>query len=464
MKKILVIDDDQDLLQILNDFLSSNGYDVHTAMNGRLGLKSLDNSFDLVLCDIKLPDFNGLEILSKIKKLQPHIPVIMVTGYSDVTTAVEALRRGAKDYVTKPLFPDEILLQIKELTSQPQARGQAKQQPSANSASKSSHKTSTRAKTANDKEYVKGNSTVMNTLNKNLELVAPTDLGVVVLGETGSGKEFVAKRLHHLSKRADKPFVSLDCGALPHELAASELFGHKKGAFTGALSDKVGHFELANGGTLFLDEVGNLSYDNQIKLLRVLQERVVKRMGDTKEKKVDFRLIVATNENLTNKIASGDFREDLYYRLNEFSIHLPPIRKRGNDVIEFAEHFLALANGQLDKDVQGFSDEVKERFKAYHWPGNLRELNNVIKRATLLCEGDQITKKEIPVDLMLRTREPEMENNEDLDLKSVSEKAERAAIIASLKKHQFNKTMVAKALNVDRKTLYNKINAYGIEL
>lgn len=459
MKKILVIDDDLDLLQIMSDFLSSNNYEVTTAQNGRLGLKALNANLDLILCDIKLPDFNGLEILTKIKKLQSHIPVIMITGYSDVATAVEALRRGAKDYVTKPLYPDEILLKIKEVTSE-QQQASIQQPKSGNNAVKLKEST-----TANSDEYVAGNSTVMTTLNKNLELVAPTSMGVVVLGETGSGKEFVAKRLHQLSDRATKPFISLDCGALPPELAGSELFGHKKGSFTGALNDKVGHFELADGGTLFLDEIGNLTYENQIKLLRVLQERKVKRIGDTKEIAIDFRLIVATNENLSNKVNSGEFREDLYYRLNEFSVSLPPIRKRGQDILLFADHFLQLANDQLNKNISGYSNEVKEYFLAYHWPGNLREMRNVVKRATLLCQGTEISKKEIPVELMLNENQAKAaENYDNMDLKAVAEKAERAAIIQALKKYQFNKTTVAKALNVDRKTLYNKINAYGIEV
>jgi two-component system response regulator HydG len=462
MKKILVIDDDEDLLLILKDFLCSNGHEVSTAANGRLGLKELEGTMDLVLCDIKLPDFNGLEILSKIKKLQPHIPVIMITGYSDVSTAVAALRRGATDYVTKPLFPDEILLQIKEITSKSSGLVQEMSQ-----ASGSNEITKGKVKPPNlnsASTYIEGKSDIMNALNKNIALVAPTDMGVVVSGETGSGKEFVAKRLHQLSRRAKKPFISLDCGALPTELAASELFGHKKGAYTGAISDKIGHFELADGGTLFLDEVANLNYENQIKLLRVLQERKVKRMGDTVEKPVDFRLIVATNENLSNRVNTGEFREDLFYRLNEFSVHLPPIRKRGDDVLIFAKHFLTFANAQLSKDIKGFSDEVSECFLGYKWPGNLREIRNVVKRATLLCEGDTITKREIPVELMINDNEASVESFENMDLKAVAKRAERAAIIQALKKHQFNKTAVSKALKVDRKTLYNKINAYGIKL
>jgi two-component system response regulator HydG len=460
-KKILVIDDDADLLSILQGFLKSNGFEVVTAGNGKQGLKALERDIHLVLCDIKLPDFSGLDILSKIKKIQPHVPVIMITGYSDVSTAVEALRRGARDYVTKPLYPDEILHQIKEMTAEEAKPSVRTKEEPAEATAVQTRSTDYRAI---QEEYLPGESDVMLTLEKNIELVAPTDMSVVILGDTGSGKEFVAKRLHQLSNRNKQPFVSLDCGALPPELAGSELFGHKKGAFTGAVADKVGHFELADGGTLFLDEVGNLSYDNQIKLLRVLQERKVKRLGDVKEKPVDFRLVVATNENLQSQVRDGKFREDLYYRLNEFSLVLPPIRNRGKDVLRFTDHFLKLANAQLNRAISGISDEVKSHFMEYSWPGNLRELKNVVKRAVLVSDSDVINKKHIPAELMIKTEAPIVDVEDDLDLKTVAERAERAAIIKSLKKHHFNKTLVAKALNIDRKTLYNKINAYDIEI
>ncbi len=460
--KILVIDDDLDLLQILEAFLGSNGCEVTTAQNGRKGIKALDQSFGLVLCDIKLPDFSGLEILSKIKKLQPHIPVIMITGYSDVKTAVEALRRGAKDYVTKPLFPDEILLQIQEIQTDAESVQNIKQN---SKGSKSTQTQTKKVEKQNAKVYVQGESKTMNSLNENLKLVAPTDLSVVILGETGTGKEFVAKRLHELSARSSKPFVALDCGALPTELAGSELFGHKKGAFTGATVDKMGLFETVKGGTLFLDEIGNLKYENQVKLLRVLQEKKVMRLGDTKEIDVDFRLIVATNDSLINAVSNGKFREDLYYRLNEFSLHLPPLSNRGGDIMLFAQHFLKLANEQLNKNVTGFEDEIIEKFQQYKWPGNLREMRNLIKRSVLVAGSNRISKKDVPAEIMMNeTISNSRELPENYTLKMVVEAAEKDAIIQTLQKHQFNKSKVAKALDVDRKTLYNKINAYKIEL
>lgn len=462
MKRILIIDDDQDLLQLMDGFLTNNGYEVITESNGKDGLKALEPNIDLVICDLKLPDFNGLDILSSIKKIRPNLPVVLITGYSDVKTAVEALRRGAIDYVTKPLYPDEILILLKEIGTK--SRGQYSQEVERETPAKSPNRVA--EKQENDIDaltYVKGNCHLIQNLNKNLELVAPTNMSVLILGETGSGKEYVAKRVHELSDRKNKPFISLDCGALPKELAASELFGHKKGSFTGALNDKIGHFELADGGTLFLDEIGNLSYENQVKLLRVLQERVVKRIGSNEEKKVDIRLVVATNENLQERIAGGEFREDLYHRLNEFALHLPPLRKRENDILDFANHFLHLSNQQLGKRVERVSNQVEERFLAYSWPGNLRELKNVMKRAVLLCQGSEISKNDIPAELILNHFVEEEASYEDLDLKTVAERAEKNAIILALKKHQFNKTKVAKALKVDRKTLYNKISSYGIE-
>ncbi|MBR9859173.1 sigma-54-dependent Fis family transcriptional regulator [bacterium] len=455
-KKILVIDDDQDLLEILTNFLGQKGFDVDTAYNGRLGIKKLERDHDIVLCDLKLPDFSGLDILTRIKNLQPNIPVILITGYSDVKTAVSALRKGAADYVTKPLYPDEIVLRINEVLEQNEVE-EAKE--------KNTNSTTARKAKPASLQYVEGECAAMKSFNKNLQLVAPTNFSVIILGETGSGKEFVAKRIHSLSERKDKPFVAIDCGALSNELAGSELFGHKKGAFTGAVRDKAGQFELASGGTLFLDEVGNLSYENQVKLLRALEEQKVRRIGSDKEVSVDIRLIVATNENLSDAIEEGEFREDLYYRMNEFTLNLPPLRKRGSDVMIFANHFREIANHQLNKEVNGFDSIVKKGFENYAWPGNIRELKNTVKRAVLLCQGDVISEEEVPNEIFMSSPvENEEDELEDADLRTVVERAEKKAIIRALQKHHFNKTLVAKALNVDRKTLYNKINAYGIEL
>jgi len=471
MKKILVIDDDYDLLQLLKSFLEKNKYEVTIASSGGDGIRKLDKTFDLVICDVRLPDIGGLEIIAKVKEKHPHIFIIMITGYADVRSAVEALRIGASDYITKPLHPDELLNQIDELMEKSTLSrgGSAVSEGNAITSRPSVQSEKIVAKkNLNQQQYVVGESAIMQAVNKNIELVAPTDMSVIIMGETGTGKEYVAKRIHEISARCSAPFVALDCGALPQELAGSELFGHKKGAFTGAVQETIGHFEMANGGTLFLDEIGNLSYENQIKLLRVLQERKVKKIGDTKEKDIDIRLLVATNENLKNKIKNGEFREDLYHRLNEFSIEMPALRQRGKDISVFSKHFLALANIRLNKSIDNINEKVEEAFCKYTWPGNLRELNNVIKRAVLLCNTSELKKEHMPSEIFLGEQifddNEIFDNSKISDLKSVTERAEKNAILAALKKYQFNKTKVAEALEIDRKTLYNKINAYGIDI
>ena len=306
-------------------------------------------------------------------------------------------------------------------------------------------------------------------IQKLIDLVAPTNMTVMIIGESGTGKEVTAKGIHTASDRAGKKFIPVDCGAIPKELAGSELFGHVKGSFTGALTDKIGHFEAADGGTLFLDEIGNLSYDNQIKLLRVLQERKVRKIGATEEKDIDVRILVATNEDLKQMVAKGTFREDLYYRLNEFKIELSPLRERKSDIVEFANFMLAKSTNELNKEVTEFSEGVIQTFKDYPWPGNLREMQNVVKRSVLLTTSTIVETDHIPEEIkspdfyahFSGTSDEEPEIN---DLKRVAEEAEKRAILRVLGKTGFNKSKTAKILNVDRKTLYNKITAYGIEL
>ncbi len=460
MDKVLVIDDDQDICRLLTKFLTKNDYEAESVTSGDQALKLLkEKQFELVLCDYKLPDATGIDLLRKIKILNPETAVIIITGYSDIKIAVEALRYGAFDYVTKPLFPDEILLKIKEAinSDQPTPAGQTKKRV---------------RKTEIKKEFIYGESPQALQVQKHIDLIAPTDMSVIIMGETGTGKEFVANAIHEKSKREGKPFVAIDCGAIPKELAGSELFGHIKGAFTGALSDKQGSFETANGGTLFLDEIGNLSYDNQVKLLRVLQERKIKRLGSNKDIPIDVRVIVATNENLKEAVKEGSFREDIYHRLNEFKIELSPLRERPGDVQVFAKHFLKVANLALDKNVSGFDDATRQKMTDYYWHGNLRELQNVIKRAVLLCQGDTILMEHLPEELIspeLNDLTPTSANtlviqSEDGNLKDAASTAQRAIIIDALKKAGYNKTKTAKALNIDRKTLYNKLKAYDINI
>lgn len=464
MERILVIDDDFDICHLLKKFLQKNGYETEYALNGQEGVQLLKKeSFNLILCDYKLPDSNGIEILQKIKILCPSAAVIIITGYSDVKTAVETLRHGAFDYVTKPLYPDEILVTIQNAIK---SKSQAKEYPSTKPslAPSNGHGASD---TKKHRSFIFGKSVQAELVQKHIDLIAPTDMSVIITGETGTGKEFVANAIHQKSKRASGPFVAIDCGAIPKDLAGSELFGHVKGAFTGALVDKKGSFEMADGGTLFLDEIGNLSYDNQVKLLRVLQERQIKRVGGNKDIPIDVRVLVATNENLKDATREGRFREDIYHRLNEFCIELPPLRERREDIEIFADHFLELANSTLNKNVLGFDEQARQHLKEYYWHGNLRELQNVIKRAVLLCQKDYISPTCLPEEIV----NPEVNSFADQknmmvsaadDLKSASENAERIAIMNTLKKVGYNKTKAAHALNIDRKTLYNKLKAYDI--
>lgn len=457
--KILLIDDDQDICLLLSRFLDKKGYEVRTAGRKSAVLPLLkDERFDLILCDHRLPDTDSIEMLGLFRNHAPGVPVIVITGYSDVRVAVELMRQGARDYVVKPLYPDDIALRIEEALNKDEDKAAPTKRsgPSRNGPS----------------EFVHGTGPFAGQLAKHVKLVAPTDLSLLITGETGTGKEFVAKELHRLGDRADKPFVALDCGALPTELAGSELFGHVKGSFTGALSDKVGCFQLADGGTLFLDEIGNLSYENQVKLLRVLQERKVRRIGDTKDIPVDVRIIAATNEDLRAAAADGRFREDLYHRLHEFDIQLLPLRERKEDIMHYAAHFLSRAAERLGRPVERFEPEVADKLTTHPWYGNLRELNNVIKRAVLLSSGNSIGLEQLPMEIIagapLRSATGSGTNVTapvaDDNLKAVAQQAEKQAILTALERNGFNKSRTAEMLNIDRKTLYNKLKVFGIDI
>jgi two-component system response regulator HydG len=464
MPNILVIDDDKDICLVLSKFLAKNNYLVNVAYTGEEGLKQLRSTdYDLILCDYKLPDLSGVELLQKIKILSSSVAVIVITGYSDVKTAVETFRYGASDYVTKPLYPDELLVTIKETISKNQLKLGI--QNSSTELPKPDIKKSSVGNLSTE-NFIVGKSTQSQTVQRHVELIAPADMSVVIHGETGTGKEFVAQSIHKLSSRANYPFIAIDCGALPKELAASELFGHIKGSFTGAVSDKQGSFEIANGGTIFLDEIGNLSYENQVKLLRVIQERKIS-IGANKDTAIDVRIIAATNENLSKSVKEGRFREDLFHRLNEFKIQLAPLRERKEDILFFADFFLQKANQSLGKDVKLFSPEVKNYLSNYYWHGNLRELNNVVKRAVLLTIGDEILSDSLPLEItqlnegMYSGENTIVEEHVGL-LKSIAWTAERQAIIDALEKVNYNKSKASELLNIDRKTLYNKLKLYNI--
>jgi len=449
MESVLLIEDDLTFSRILEGFLKKKGFEVKVSHTGKEGLRlATEQRFDCVLLDYRLPDTQGLEVLEGIRA-QSSIPVIIMTGFSDIRTAVRAMRAGAFEYITKPINPEELIMLLNQAL-----------QPAA------TPKPSRKANTIRPNQMVQGKSTASLQLYEHIKLVAPTDFTVIIEGESGTGKEHVARTIHELSKRASQPFIAVDCGALSKELAASELFGHVKGAFTGALNDKTGQIEAAHGGTLFLDEVGNLSYEVQIKLLRALQERIIQPVGSNRETKVDVRIITATNDDLFEKTRTGKFREDLYHRLNEFKLRVPALRERGEDILEFLEHFRHQAAQELQRPASHFSPAMMEVLRQYEWPGNLRELKNVVKRAVLLSPGEVIDVDTLPIEMRQAVVEQKAAAKPAVnvyDLKALQEMQEREMIEKTLRDVKYNKSKAARLLNIDRKTLYLKMEKYKIE-
>lgn len=470
-KKILIIDDDFDMCVLLSRFLEKKGYSTEVAHNASKGLAKFNEfHFDIVLCDFRLGDKDGKDVLTKIKELKPKTIVIIITGYSDIKTAVDVIKLGAFDYITKPLIPDEVINVIEKALANPVPvqQGDQPKPPAAATPKKRNYELSI------NNEYLIGQDGETAKIYRQIEIVAPTNYSVILYGESGTGKEVIAKTIHEASRRKGRPFIAMDCGTLSKELSGSELFGHVKGAFTGAVTDKEGHFEMANGGTLFLDEVSNLPKDVQASLLRVIQERKYKRVGGTKEMDVDVRIIVASNENLQEAYQKGKFREDLYHRFNEFSINLPALRNRKGDIPLFAQFFLDRTNSELQKDIEGYDEDVEEMFLNYAWPGNLREFRNVVRRAVLLTPSGKINSKVLPWEITQATVPLDSHANgtssgnfshqntivKEVDLKDAAAKAEYETIMNVLKEVNFNKTKAAEILKIDRKTLYNKIKIY----
>lgn len=449
MFKILIVDDDTFVCRQMKELLASRDYGVTVCHTANHGLKELrTNGADMVFCDYRLPDADGEELFYRMRKSHPLLPFVFMAAYADVRTAVKLIRAGALDYMVKPLVMDEVLRLVQKGKGRPGVQNQQMFQ----------------------KDFVQGRSGAMANVMNHVRVVAPTDLSVLIVGETGSGKEVIARAIHYKSNRREKPFVALDCGALPGELANSELFGHAKGAFTGAVKDKRGCFEDAGGGTLFLDEVGNLSHENQVKLLRTLQEKTITRLGDNDQIRVDVRIIAATNEDLSNSIHTRTFREDLYHRLNGFTINLPPLRKRTEDIFELIWHFIRKANAEFGKQVVSMDTQVQTALLSYSWPGNIRELENVVTRCVLLTDGSHIGLPTLPEELYQKGPSADQsvrELNHGLQLPTLRQtamKAERDAIIAALQLAGNNKSDAARLLDVDRKTLYNKMKEYSIRL
>lgn len=456
MPHILIVEDDIAFGTMLQTWLRKKGFEVDKATSVGAAVKLLvDTSVDLVLSDLRLPDHDGLRLLKWMREHNNNAPFIVMTNYAEVQNAVLAMKSGAADYIAKPVQPDILLQKIKDALS---AAADVKPVQTAPASATPAKQARQKAAKADKKEasprYIEGKSEASRQLYSYVELVAPTPMSVLILGASGTGKEYVARRIHELSPRHDRPFFALDCGAIPRDVAASEFFGHKKGAFTGADSDKRGAFEMANGGTLFLDEVGNLSYDVQVQLLRALQERRIRPVGGTEEIPIDIRLVCATNENLAEAVADGGFREDLYHRINEFTIYMPKLSERGTDLFLFADLFVRHANEELNRDVEGFDSTAAEMLVSHPWTGNLRELNNVVKRAVLLARGKLITPAELTMAMPHVQPEPSMALHD--------EDTERSRIVAALRQTNGNKAAAARLLGIDRKTIYNKIERLGI--
>ena len=443
---LLIIEDDLTFSTMLKTWLTKKGFDVETAGTYAKAKKQLSShEFDLILSDLRLPDQDGLTLLSWLREKSDHTPFIIMTSYAEIQNAVLAMKCGATDYIKKPVQPDELLKKIREalISNITESNPQSQED------------------TSTTQNFLEGESEAAHQLYSYVNLVAPTQMSVLINGASGTGKEYVAHRIHQLSKRCNKPFIAIDCGSIPKDLAASEFFGHVKGSFTGALSDKVGAFEEANGGTLFLDEIGNLSYEVQIQLLRAIQERRIRRIGSTKEIEVDVRLVSATNENLKEAIAKGNFREDLFHRINEFTLRMPSLKDRQEDILLFANFFLDQANRELERNLIGFDLEASQALQNYSWPGNLRQLKNIVKRATLLATGEFITLNELKDEL---SENPEQENEpageENLHLHN--SETEKRRIINALRQTNNNKSKAAILLKIDRKTLYNKLKLYNL--
>lgn len=456
-KKVLIVDDDVSFSVILKTFLLRQGFETNEAYSSQKALEKIKaTQYDVILTDFRLPDQNGIELLKSIKERSPDSLVILMTAYADIRMAVKAIKHGAYEYVAKPVNPDELLSHIRA--------GLEK----IKNAEQGGRDTKPRGLKAPNQEgfgYVEAVSKESKVIQEHIDLVASTDMSVIIQGESGTGKEYIARRIHEKSQRHSKPFVAVDCGALSNELAGSEFFGHIKGSFTGAIQDKTGQFEAANKGTLFLDEIGNLSYEIQVKLLRAIQEKQIRKIGSNQVIPVDVRIITATNEDLLQAVKQGSFREDLFHRLNEFSITVLPLRDRKEDIRLFILHFLEKANRELGKKVSRVPESLMGILENYAWPGNIREIKNVIKRAVLLSKGEELEKNALPREILFSvSMSPDNPSETKLDLKSQTEKTEKEIILASLQKTKYNKSNAAKLLNIDRRTLYNKLKQYGISL
>ncbi|MGQ9824855.1 MAG: sigma-54-dependent transcriptional regulator [Desulfotomaculales bacterium] len=449
MPTILVVDDEESVCEFLKEVCEDAGYQVKVAMDGKEALAQFKKSTpDTVLLDIRMPEMDGMQVMDTIHELNPSVPVILMTAFGNTEMAIEAMKKGAYDYIIKPFNLDELLLTVKKAVTMRKLSLEV-------------------AALREEQEFLNmetliGQSAPMQNVYKMIGRVADSNVTVLLQGESGTGKEVVARAIHRNSGRRDGPFIKINCATIPENLMESELFGHEKGAFTGAGTKKPGKFELAQHGTIFLDEIGELSLNTQAKLLRVLQEKEFERVGGTESIKVDVRIIAATNKDLERCIAEGTFREDLYFRLNVVKIWLPPLRERIEDVPALAKAFLYKHSRELGKHVTGFSPAALEVLKQHDWPGNVRELQNVCEQAVVLARGPVITPEDLP--FSLQTTGLDLKNNikRGMSLKEIVADVERQVILKTLQEHNWNRNATAQALGLNRRSLYAKMKEYGL--
>lgn len=449
--KILVVDDEKGMRDLLSKVLKKEGYQVFVAQDGEEGLEVIKNqSIDIVIADLDMPVMNGIEMIKHAKAFDPSLTIIIITAYASMESAIEALKLGAYDYLIKPFNIEQVKLTVKKAFERLCLISQ-----------------NTYLKSELEEALyfpgVIGKSEKMQKVLDLIKAVSPTDSLVLIEGESGTGKELVAKAIHENSNRKDYPFVVLNCGALSEGILESELFGHERGSFSGAFTQRKGKFEIAHKGTLFIDEIGEMSLSAQTRLLRVLQEKEFERVGGNFTIKVDVRIIAATNKNLQKEVKDGKFREDLFFRLNVFKIALPPLRERKEDIAELSKHFLEKFSKNLNKNITEFSPEAIKILKSYNWPGNIRELQNVIERAVVLCTGNIITPRELPEDLVQNGETSNIAHifeNETLD--EALERIEKNLIIKALKKNAYSQTRTAENLGIKRTTLRYKLEKYGL--
>ncbi len=449
-QQILIVDDEERIRQSLSGVLQDEGYQTSEAKDGNQALKQIENDPpDLVLLDIWMPGMDGIEVLGRIKSLHSALPVIMISGHANIELAVKATKLGAFDFIEKPLSLDKVLLTVNNALK----------------VAKLEQENIALRQVVERKYEMVGNSPAIQNLKEQMKIVAPTNGWVLITGENGTGKELVARGIHQMSLRADKPFVEVNCAAIPEELIESELFGHEKGAFTGALTRKRGKFDLANGGTIFLDEIADMSLKTQAKILRILQEQRFERVGGTEMIFVDVRVIAATNRDLREEIQKGRFREDLFYRLNVIPLHVPPLRERKSDIPLLVEHFLEEFCQENHKEKKKITPEAMDLLISYSWPGNVRELKNIVERMVIMTRGSIIEAKDVPEPVQTHLKSPpEMSFFDYPLLKDARREFEKRFIMKKLMENDENISKTAEMIGIERSNLHRKIRSYGIAL